>query len=248
MITQAGALGDPFGTGVRTVWWVYGVGPVRIAFEHTGGETSFAQLAATTLAPRALPERREPDAAQASATSSRFRWRNDKHMKRWSTQRFEVSGAGQQHRAGQRRATSPARSTSLAQLRVHDPARRATTALSTVYRRGPRRERRAAAPGPAQRAGGPAALRHAVRPDDLRLQPGAARLRGQGPDLAQRGRLARLRGQRRHRRLDRARPAHRAASRPGATRRSPCAPRCARTATASAAAAARATSRRTSGS
>src|ERR687890_707512 len=26
-ITQAGAIGDPFGTGVRTVWWVRGVGP-----------------------------------------------------------------------------------------------------------------------------------------------------------------------------------------------------------------------------
>ena len=32
-------------SGVRTVWWVYGVGPVQIAFEHTGGETSSSQLA-----------------------------------------------------------------------------------------------------------------------------------------------------------------------------------------------------------
>ena len=31
-ITQAGALGDPFGSGVRTVWWVRGVGPVKIEF------------------------------------------------------------------------------------------------------------------------------------------------------------------------------------------------------------------------
>ena len=29
-ITQAGAIGDPYGSGVRTVWWVYGVGPVKI--------------------------------------------------------------------------------------------------------------------------------------------------------------------------------------------------------------------------
>ena len=28
--TQAGALGDPYGTGVRTVWWVFGVGPVKM--------------------------------------------------------------------------------------------------------------------------------------------------------------------------------------------------------------------------
>ena len=31
-ITQVGALGDPYGSGVRTVWWVYGVGPVKISF------------------------------------------------------------------------------------------------------------------------------------------------------------------------------------------------------------------------
>ena len=36
-ITQAGALGDPYGSGVRTIWWVYGVGPVKIEFDHAGG-------------------------------------------------------------------------------------------------------------------------------------------------------------------------------------------------------------------
>ena len=37
-ITQAGALGDPYGSGTRTTWWVYGVGPVKIEFQHAGGE------------------------------------------------------------------------------------------------------------------------------------------------------------------------------------------------------------------
>ena len=36
-ITQAGALGDPYGSGVRTVWWVRGVGPVKVEFDHSGG-------------------------------------------------------------------------------------------------------------------------------------------------------------------------------------------------------------------
>ena len=36
-ITQAGALGDPYGSGIRTTWWVYGVGPVKIVFQHAGG-------------------------------------------------------------------------------------------------------------------------------------------------------------------------------------------------------------------
>src|SRR6185312_5610430 len=28
-ITQAGAIGDPYGSGTRTTWWVYGIGPVK---------------------------------------------------------------------------------------------------------------------------------------------------------------------------------------------------------------------------
>jgi hypothetical protein len=91
VVTQAGALGDPFGSGVRTIWWVYGVGPVRIAFEHTSGETSFAQLVSTSLAARALPSDANLLPLRAGDVS-RFRWRNDKHMKRWSEQRFEVAG------------------------------------------------------------------------------------------------------------------------------------------------------------
>ena len=57
-ITQAGALGDPYGSGTRTVWWVYGVGPVRIEFDHTGGANApvmIAELQSTTLTP--LPRR-----------------------------------------------------------------------------------------------------------------------------------------------------------------------------------------------
>ena len=38
-ITQAGAIGDPYGSGVRIVWWVYNVGPVKIEFQHAGGTT-----------------------------------------------------------------------------------------------------------------------------------------------------------------------------------------------------------------
>ena len=39
-ITQAGALGDPYGSGVRTTWWVYGVGPVKVVFQHAGGSSA----------------------------------------------------------------------------------------------------------------------------------------------------------------------------------------------------------------
>ena len=48
LITQAGALGDPFGSGSRTVWWVRGVGPVKIELRHGTGEDSTASCAART--------------------------------------------------------------------------------------------------------------------------------------------------------------------------------------------------------
>jgi hypothetical protein len=91
VVSQVGALGDPFGSGVRTVWWAYGVGPVRIMFEHTGGESSFSQLEATTLKPLALPSDLNLMPLKVG-TAARFRWRNDRHMPRWSRQRFEVVG------------------------------------------------------------------------------------------------------------------------------------------------------------
>ena len=89
-ITQAGAIGDPYGSGVRTVWWVRGVGPVRIVFRHTSGQLSEATLQATSLAPLAPP----PDENLLPLNRgdvAKFRWRNSKHMRDWSTQRFEVA-------------------------------------------------------------------------------------------------------------------------------------------------------------
>ncbi len=89
-ITQAGALGDPFGSGVRTVWWVRGVGPVKIVFRHAGGETSESVLAETSLPPRALP----PDTNILPLNRGdvmKYRWRNSRHMKAWSRERFEVA-------------------------------------------------------------------------------------------------------------------------------------------------------------
>jgi hypothetical protein len=89
-VTQAGAVGDPFGSGVRTVWWVRGVGPVRIEFRHAGGELSRAELQGTNLSPKPppsdvnlLPLNRGDRAV--------FRWRNNRHMKTWSRQQFDVS-------------------------------------------------------------------------------------------------------------------------------------------------------------
>jgi hypothetical protein len=89
-VSQAGALGDPYGSGVRTVWWVYGVGPVRIAFRHTGGELTFAELQQTNLKPLPAPPATSwfPLALNSKAV---FDWRNSRWSKKWSRQRFTVS-------------------------------------------------------------------------------------------------------------------------------------------------------------
>jgi hypothetical protein len=89
-VTQAGALGDPFGSGVRTVWWVRGVGPVRIDFRHASGELSRAELQSTNLSPRPLPSDVNLLPLNRGDRAT-FRWRNSRHMRKWSTQRFDVS-------------------------------------------------------------------------------------------------------------------------------------------------------------
>ena len=89
-ITQAGALGDPYGSGVRTVWWVYGVGPVKIGFRHADGSVQDAELVSTNLQPRPAP----PDInylPMNTGDRSIFRWRNSKHMRRSSRQQFTVA-------------------------------------------------------------------------------------------------------------------------------------------------------------
>ena len=91
-VTQAGAIGDPYGSGVRTVWWVYGVGPVKIVFQHAGGANapvSTSQLISTNRTPETLP----PDVNYfplRKGAKSRYRWKNDKHLKTPSVQELLV--------------------------------------------------------------------------------------------------------------------------------------------------------------
>jgi hypothetical protein len=57
-ITQAGALGDPYGSGTRTIWWVYGVGPVKVEFDHAGGSSAAVTtsvLVSTNQTPQTPP-------------------------------------------------------------------------------------------------------------------------------------------------------------------------------------------------
>lgn len=91
-ITQAGALGDPYGSGTRTVWWVYGVGPVKIEFDHSGGANApvmTAELQSTTQTP--LPAVTDDDFFPLAKDSTlAFRWTNTKHLLQPETDRFLV--------------------------------------------------------------------------------------------------------------------------------------------------------------
>jgi hypothetical protein len=89
-VTQAGALGDPFGSGVRTVWWVRGVGPVRVLFRHGDGNQTRAELHSTNLVARPAPSDDNLLPLNRGDTM-RLRWRNSRHMRKWSTQRFTVA-------------------------------------------------------------------------------------------------------------------------------------------------------------
>ena len=88
-ITQAGAIGDPYGSGVRTVWWVYGVGPVKIELDHSGGAVTTAVLQSTNQTPVASPT----DLNYFPLTvglKGKYSWTNSKYMKKPEVQSFSV--------------------------------------------------------------------------------------------------------------------------------------------------------------
>jgi hypothetical protein len=92
-ITQAGALGDPYGSGVRTVWWVFGVGPVKVVFDHSGGSKSpltTSVLVDTNQTPQPPP----PDADYFPLVKNKtttYRWTNSKYFKQPVVDKFTVS-------------------------------------------------------------------------------------------------------------------------------------------------------------
>jgi hypothetical protein len=90
-ITQAGALGDPYGSGVRTVWWVYGVGPVKVEFQHAGGNAPLttSELVETNQKPQAAP----PDANYFPLVRGKkltYSFTNTKYVKTPSVTTFVV--------------------------------------------------------------------------------------------------------------------------------------------------------------
>jgi hypothetical protein len=94
-ITQAGALGDPYGSGLRTIWWVYGVGPVKVVFQHSGGTgaavtTVVLQSTNQTAAPP------PPDVAYLPLTvglKGKYTWTNTKYLAKPEVESWNVAQA-----------------------------------------------------------------------------------------------------------------------------------------------------------
>ena len=81
-ITQTGAVGDPYGSGIRTVWWVRGVGPVKVVFAHAGGSNApvtNAVLQSTSLTPSPPPSDQHYFPF-VKGKSSTYRWTNARHL------------------------------------------------------------------------------------------------------------------------------------------------------------------------
>jgi hypothetical protein len=86
-VTQAGAIGDPYGSGVRTVWWVYGVGPVKVVFQHGGSDAPVSTYTLVTTNQVAKPP--PPDERYfplRKGQRSTYRWTNTKHLQKASVQ------------------------------------------------------------------------------------------------------------------------------------------------------------------
>ena len=91
-ITQAGAIGDPYGSGVRTVWWVYGVGPVKTMFEHSGGvgaPVTTSVLQSTNQTPKPPPV--DADYFPLALTvKGVYRWTNARYLKKPELESFKI--------------------------------------------------------------------------------------------------------------------------------------------------------------
>ena len=96
-ITQAGALGDPYGSGTRTVWWVDGVGPVKMTFQHAGGAgapLTSAVLESTNQTPKPPPDDANYFPLQ-KGRSLTYSWTNSKHMRKPEVEQFTIDSAAQ---------------------------------------------------------------------------------------------------------------------------------------------------------
>jgi hypothetical protein len=91
-IALAGTPGDDFGSGNRTTWWVYGVGPVRVEFDRVDGSVAVAELQSTSLKP--LKARSDANYFPMNVgVKGTYKWTNSKHLKQPEIETVAVAAA-----------------------------------------------------------------------------------------------------------------------------------------------------------
>ena len=94
-ITQAGALGDPYGSGVRTTWWVYGVGPVKVVFQHAGGTNApvTTTVLQSTNQKAAMPPPDQDYFPLSVGMKGTYSWTNAKYFKKPEVEKYAIDQA-----------------------------------------------------------------------------------------------------------------------------------------------------------
>lgn len=89
-LVLAGTPGDDYGSGIRTTWWVRGVGPVLVVFDHVDGSVSTASLLATNQRPTVNPP--DPDYFPLTlGKTARYSWTNSKYMRKAEVEKIKVA-------------------------------------------------------------------------------------------------------------------------------------------------------------
>jgi hypothetical protein len=91
-IAVAGSPGDDYGSGSRTIWWVYGVGAVKVEFDHVDGSVTNAVMTTTNQTP--LRPRPDQDYFPLRVgVGGTYQWVNRKHLRTPEVEKVSVAAA-----------------------------------------------------------------------------------------------------------------------------------------------------------
>lgn len=88
-IALGGTFGDDYGSGTRTTWWVYGVGPVKVEFDHVDGSVTTVSLLQTNLQPSPPPPDQDYFPLR-QGLSGTYQWTNKKHLKQPEIEKVSI--------------------------------------------------------------------------------------------------------------------------------------------------------------
>jgi hypothetical protein len=88
-IALGGTFGDDYGSGTRTTWWAYGVGPVKVEFDHVDGSVTDVALLQTNLDPSPAPPDQDYFPLR-QGLSGTYSWINHKYLKQAEIEKVSI--------------------------------------------------------------------------------------------------------------------------------------------------------------